>query len=303
MVRKVAVRLGVDVPLAAVFDAPTVGALARYVDRRLGSGTPPATAATSIVTLRECAVGRPLFVVHPVGGHTLGYRHLVRHLRALNPVYGIERPELASGDAPRFVSVDDLAARYAEDVVAIDPGGPYRLCGWSLGGFVALKVAARLRAAGKRVDYVGLIDVMLPHATGASALADVGELAGAPGCPTRSARCRRRRGKRCTRCGPASRAPAPAACRTTALTRTASSSSTSPTCGRTRRWPRPRRRGPSTIIVRARPRCATTSSRRSRRCGKARACGNPRVLAGDHDSIVAEPIASELAALIESDMR
>jgi amino acid adenylation domain-containing protein len=179
MLRTVAARLGADVPLAALFEAPTVAALARYVDRRLVSGTTGAAAATSIVTLRECAVGSPLFIVHPVGGHTLGYRHLVRQLRALNPVYGIERPELATGDAPRFVSLADLAARYAGELLAAEPEGPYRLCGWSLGGFIALDVAARLRAAGKHVAYVGLIDVMLPHADIASAFANAGELAGA----------------------------------------------------------------------------------------------------------------------------
>jgi amino acid adenylation domain-containing protein len=299
MLRMVTVRFGVDVPLPELFGAPTVRGLARYVEREVLSGAPPALESRSIVTLRECPVGSPVFFIHPVGGHTLGYRHLVRHLRALNPVYGIERPELASGDSPRFISVDDLAARYAQDITAMDPDGPYQLCGWSLGGIIALNVAARLRAAGKRVAYLGLIDVVLPHRSVASAFTTASELPGSRVCDVLGKMSEQAlqplRAMWASESGP----PAdglPEANRFFELY--AANLWAHQTSGGIRAEGSIHDYRASETALRY---DVEPTLRALRESADVRL--TERVLAGSHYSIVADPLASRLAALIESDMR
>jgi thioesterase domain-containing protein len=44
----------------------------------------------------------------------------------------------------------------------VQPHGPYRLAGWSFGGFLAYEMAQQLRNAGEEVELVALIDSIIP---------------------------------------------------------------------------------------------------------------------------------------------
>lgn len=46
----------------------------------------------------------------------------------------------------------------------LQPVGPYRLLGWSFGGCLAYEAARQLTEAGEQVDFLGLIDTILPAA-------------------------------------------------------------------------------------------------------------------------------------------
>ncbi|WP_027819691.1 non-ribosomal peptide synthetase [Paraburkholderia bannensis] len=153
-------RLGARLPLSALYRGATIAQLARLV------GTHANTAAASeggAVPLRAGS-GAPLFVFHPAGGHLYGYAALVRQLGFEGPVYGLQRPELRGGQLIRLRSASELAALYANQIRQVQPGGVYRLLGWSFGGLMARLVAARLRDAGCEVAYIGAIDARLPPA-------------------------------------------------------------------------------------------------------------------------------------------
>ena len=64
---------------------------------------------------------------------------------------------LVQGDLSEYETLDEMVAAY---VTAIRGAhcGPYRLLGFSLGGYVAGRVAARLEADGDEVEFVGVID-------------------------------------------------------------------------------------------------------------------------------------------------
>jgi len=49
---------------------------------------------------------------------------------------------------------------YLRAIKAQQPNGPYYLCGYSFGGFVAFEIARRLRESGDEVGLVGLFDTM-----------------------------------------------------------------------------------------------------------------------------------------------
>ncbi|HEX2092152.1 MAG TPA: alpha/beta fold hydrolase, partial [Longimicrobiaceae bacterium] len=147
---------GARLPLALLFTAPTVEALAEVLRREQ-----PERDTSLLVPIRTAGDRRPLFLVHAVGGDVLSYAPLAAHLPPEQPLYGLRARGLTGGGAPH-ATVEAMAADYLEALRAVQPGGPYRLGGWSMGGVVAFEMARRLEAAGERVERLVLIDSHLP---------------------------------------------------------------------------------------------------------------------------------------------
>jgi thioesterase domain-containing protein len=145
-------EFGRDLPLSVLFEAPTVERLAA----RLGGADEGARPA--LVPIRTGGTRAPFFCVHPVGGDVLCYAELARRLGDGQPFYGLQSPE-PEGAAPRL---EELAASYLAAVRAVQPRGPYRLGGWSMGGVVAFEMARQLGVEGERVELVALIDAAVP---------------------------------------------------------------------------------------------------------------------------------------------
>ena len=147
-------ELGLELPLVAFFHGPTLA--------KLAAACVPA-ARISRTPARVTANGPTLFLFHPIGGHGLQYRELAQHLTGFGSVYLVQRPELKSGDAICFRSLDELGESYAREVLANEPTGPYYLGGWSLGARLAVHVAAALEARGRTIEFLGLIDGPLSY--------------------------------------------------------------------------------------------------------------------------------------------
>ncbi len=97
----------------------------------------------------------PLFLAHGVSGLLFRYVHLVDHLDPEQPVYGLQ-PTMQSVDDRTRLRIPDLATRYVEDIVRIQPHGPYRLAGFCFGGIVVLEVAHQLEQRGHTVAVLAL---------------------------------------------------------------------------------------------------------------------------------------------------
>ncbi|MCX8995983.1 amino acid adenylation domain-containing protein [Rhizobiaceae bacterium BDR2-2] len=148
-------RFGFDPGLGALFERPTVAALAALVDSGVVG---PDEGLGPLIRLAEGKAGNPpLFLVHPAGGIAWGYRTLARALAAGRPVYGLQSPALDPA-APMPESLAVLASGYVERIRAVQPQGPYHIGGWSLGGIIAQEMAAQLQAAGAQVGVVALLD-------------------------------------------------------------------------------------------------------------------------------------------------
>jgi thioesterase domain-containing protein/acyl carrier protein len=144
-------RFGRDLPLAALFRAPTVESLAVLLREEGSVATGP------LVEIQKGGAQHPLFCVHPAGGNVACYAALARALGPDQPVYGLEARGLRPGEVPRS-SVEDMAAAYVEALRAAQPAGPYALVGWSLGGLLAFEMACQLTEAGKTVEPLLLLD-------------------------------------------------------------------------------------------------------------------------------------------------
>jgi amino acid adenylation domain-containing protein len=152
-------RLGRAVPLSAFLRASTIAELAGVL-----RGDDPATGVGPPLVALEAttATGRPLFLVHPVGGGVLCYRALARLLGRTRPVYGLEAAGLDGAHEPDS-HLEAMAARYVAAARAVQPEGPYLLGGWSLGGVVAFEMARQLEAQGETIAALVLIDSQAPR--------------------------------------------------------------------------------------------------------------------------------------------
>ncbi|HEX5748907.1 MAG TPA: non-ribosomal peptide synthase/polyketide synthase [Archangium sp.] len=156
LVAKLRERLGRTVPLAALFEGPTIEELAV----RLRAGT-LASVQGNRVTLQPEGTGTPVFWVHPVGGNVLCYAELARRLGTGRPFHALQATGLEGSEAP-LTRVEDMARRYVEQVRAVQAEGPYLLGGWSLGGTVAYEMARELRRQGQEVVLLVLLDSFAP---------------------------------------------------------------------------------------------------------------------------------------------
>ncbi|MCP4659450.1 MAG: non-ribosomal peptide synthetase, partial [bacterium] len=146
-----------DLPLATLFQVPTLEHLAAVL-RDQGA----ALRREVLVKIQPQGSERPLFFVHPIGGNVLCYARLARHLGSGQPVYGLQTPELGQHQA-RLREIAGMAELYLEAVRAVEPAGPYRLGGWSMGGVVAFEMARQLAAEGEEIELLALIDSFVPH--------------------------------------------------------------------------------------------------------------------------------------------
>src|SRR5690606_37216807 len=105
-----------------------------------------------LVPIRTGGTRTPLFLAHAVGGNVLNYQHLAKKLPADQPVYGLQAIGL-DGHTPPLQRVEDMARRYVAEIRQVQPQGPYRLAGGSMGGIIAFEMAQQLVAAGQQVAF------------------------------------------------------------------------------------------------------------------------------------------------------
>ena len=165
LLARVEQETGQRIPIVRLFEGRTVERMAAFLGR-----ADRAESDSSLVLLQPAPAGEPLFWVHPAGGGVLCYMELLRHLPG-HPSYGFEARG-RSGPEPPLASIPEMATRYLHELRGVQPEGPYRLLGWSMGGLVAFEMAQRLLAEGEEVALLGLLDARAPVAEPAPAPLD-----------------------------------------------------------------------------------------------------------------------------------
>ena len=149
--------VGPRLPLATIFEAPTVAQLAERI-RAEGWEAP----WSAVVPLRSSGHGPPFFCLSAGDANTVGYGALARRTRADQPFYALQ-PRGLDGKRSLQTSVEALAAHYLAAVRDVQPTGPYLLGGRCLGGLVAYEMARRLEAGGERVALLVVLDSLGPR--------------------------------------------------------------------------------------------------------------------------------------------
>nr|VFJ47958.1 MAG: putative toxin-antitoxin system toxin component, PIN family [Candidatus Kentron sp. FW] len=153
--------LKIDLPSHSLLTTPTVMALAESI-AKMTDEKPERQLPSNLIEMQAGSrERRPLFLVHPAGGHVYFYRDLIHHLDPERPVYGIQAQE-TDGKSEPITRVEKMAARYIEIVRTRQPKEPYALGGASFGGIVAFEMARQLHASGEAVPVLVMIDTPGP---------------------------------------------------------------------------------------------------------------------------------------------
>ncbi len=136
-------ELGVDLPVTAIFEAPTIASLAAaHRNRSAGHD------ASLLVRIKD-GEGTPLVIVHGVGGTVMELFGFGRRLDIAGPVYALQARGLdgkrsaRTRPSPRWPRI--ISPPSAPPVRT----APYHLAGYSSGGLVAFEMARRLAQAGE----------------------------------------------------------------------------------------------------------------------------------------------------------
>lgn len=144
----------VKLPLATLFDAPTIGELSRILRQEITSSS-----WSPLVPIQPNGSRPPLFCMHPHGGNVLLYRDLSRRLGPDQPFYGLQSPGM-DGSCPPLSTIEDMAAVYVREIRKVQPHGPYFLGGYCMGGVLAFEMAQQLQAAREQIGLLALVDTV-----------------------------------------------------------------------------------------------------------------------------------------------
>lgn len=175
--REIRNEFAVDLPISALFDAPTIADCAALIARVTGnsaSTSPEADGAAQdpegspaqgvhLVTISggRSGGGTPFFICAGMFGNILNLRDLAVHLAVDRPVYGLQARGLF-GDQEPHDSIEAMAAGNLAELRRLQPHGPYLLGGFSGGGLVAYEMAQQLLEAGEEVEQLIMLDTPLP---------------------------------------------------------------------------------------------------------------------------------------------
>jgi thioesterase domain-containing protein len=103
----------------------------------------------------------PLFCVPGAGDNVFSFAELADSLDKELPVYGLQQRGLDGALVPHS-TVSAAAESYLQALNEIQPEGPVHLFGHSFGGWVVFEMAQRLRAAGRAIASLTILDSEVP---------------------------------------------------------------------------------------------------------------------------------------------
>lgn len=159
LVSQIKSTLEIELRLLDLYKWPTIRELARLKNRIVST--------RPLVPIHLGQGDKIIFAIHPVGGDVFAYKGF-EQLDLEASLYGLQRPELGTGGAIVYRSIEQMADIYLVEILEQQPSGPYHLMAWSMGGTIALEIAQRLEQLGHKIGSILLIDHVPMAPTGDS---------------------------------------------------------------------------------------------------------------------------------------
>ncbi|MCP5049042.1 MAG: amino acid adenylation domain-containing protein, partial [bacterium] len=160
MAAKIREQFHVNIPLVEIFNQSTIRQLALRIGSPQSGGPAPEPLDDRLVLLkRGTPDGGHQFFIHDGSGDVEGYIEFCNHLDPAKGYHcwGVRAPRY-DGYAPRNLTIEAVASGYIDAVKKLQPSGPYRIAGWSLGGTIAFEMVRQLEQAGETLQWFGIID-------------------------------------------------------------------------------------------------------------------------------------------------
>lgn len=139
---------GRQLPLATLFQAPTIAALTSVLTQE--QWLPP---WQSLVAMQPSGSGIPIFLVSAADGNVLYYARLAKLLGSAHPVYGLQARGF-DGKTEPFGSVPEMATHYIGEMRTFLPQRSCVIVGACTGGLVAYEMAQQLVEQGATVTLI-----------------------------------------------------------------------------------------------------------------------------------------------------
>jgi amino acid adenylation domain-containing protein len=169
-------QMAVNIPLLTLFKAPTLRQQAEFVRNTVKNDDDAVLNDSGIQLLttgnRSNENNGNLFLIHDGSGEVEGYSEFCRQLenrwekpsdmldKELN-IWGI-RADDPENHTPVNTTIQQIATRYLSKIIKIQPDGPYRLAGWSLGGTIVYEILRQMEQQDRQVECAILIDTAPP---------------------------------------------------------------------------------------------------------------------------------------------
>jgi amino acid adenylation domain-containing protein len=150
----IAKETGHEIPLTALFRAPTIESMAKLLRDGNEAQSDP------IVMPVQAGDGVPFFAVASPGTTALGYAALAKAMGTTQVVYKLQsRRRVAPPNSPiSLTDMRSLALAYIEGMRSIQPSGPYYLGGMCAGAHIAEQMILELEAQGETVGLFAVFD-------------------------------------------------------------------------------------------------------------------------------------------------
>ncbi|MED3121410.1 thioesterase domain-containing protein, partial [Bacillus thuringiensis] len=156
LVSKIREKFGKEIKVSTLIKNPTVEGIACLIRDKHDM----TKSVAALVPLQE-SEKRPFFCVHPFMGNVFCYIQLARLLKSRCSFYGLQNPLIEKKEIDEL-TLPEVIQLYMEEIKRVQPEGPYRLGGWSLGGAIAYEIATVLKNQGEEVELLVLMDTKVP---------------------------------------------------------------------------------------------------------------------------------------------
>jgi amino acid adenylation domain-containing protein len=152
IIRTIEQKTNRRLPITTLFESPTIEKLARLLE-----GDEKRSYWKSLVPIKTTGSKPTLYLIHGSGLTVLVFHNLAMFLDPDRPIFGLQARGLNGIDEP-FDNMEDIASGYLAEILEQNPTGPYSLVGYSFGGIVAFEMAKRLKAMGREVIMLAILD-------------------------------------------------------------------------------------------------------------------------------------------------
>ncbi|MEM7130014.1 MAG: beta-ketoacyl synthase N-terminal-like domain-containing protein [Chloroflexota bacterium] len=157
-------------PSTLMFEYPTLEELANYLEQTVfpsnsesltssnNHDARPMMKDSTVVPIKPIGSKPPFFLVPGGLGEVFHFQALANHLDAEQPFYALRSLGTEEGQVP-YTEMAKIAAHHIRSLQSVQPEGPYRLGGFSLGAEVAFEMVKQLEAQGIEVATFAVLDM------------------------------------------------------------------------------------------------------------------------------------------------